>query len=194
MTARRWALLALAVVLASMAYVSRRSGSDADEQLALAMAEARAGRIDSSVAILDALQGDALPDPAREALRVRLIAAQGNVRNALIELVKGAEQIAEVESLTSVLGTLHESLERASIDPRAAPPPVVQYSLGFGASRDAIAELPEAERVVLDALHTFETGQPVDAAALERLTVDSNELPRFIRLVKVRGTHTPDAH
>ena len=194
MTPRIWAALGLLVLVLGLGYFAVSSSRDGDDRLDRAMAEARAGRIDSSMAILAEARNDTHSDPRQEALRVRLIAAQGDVRTALVVLVKVADRATEVDSLTSVLGTLHESLGRAGFDARSAPPEVVQYALGFGSSPNVLEPLPAPEQVVLEAIHALETGQRVDVAALQSLEVESNELPRFIRVAKVRGAHAPAGH
>ncbi|MEM9731629.1 MAG: hypothetical protein AAF997_23845 [Myxococcota bacterium] len=143
--------------------------------------------------ILEAAQRPSTPNPSREALRVRLVAARGNVRAALVELARSS-QAAHQEALLSVLATLYESLERAGLDPKAAPASLTEYALGFGSSSAALTELPERERVVIAALHAFETGQPVEIAALERVAGNSSELPRFIRIANAQGVRPPAGH
>ncbi|MEM7135043.1 MAG: hypothetical protein AAF500_00620 [Myxococcota bacterium] len=160
-----------------------------DDLLEEATAHARSGDIDAAAKTLEeARRPGSAPDRAHEALRIRLIAAQGDVRTALIELVK-AHPVANGDSLLSVLGTLHEALEQADIDPKHADPAVTRYALGFGPTTAELESLPPNTRIVLNALRAYEQGTPVETAPLEPLTKTSNELPRFIALT--RGHSAP---
>ncbi|MEM7434469.1 MAG: hypothetical protein AAF436_04890 [Myxococcota bacterium] len=161
-----------------------------DDVLEEATAQAHAGNFDAAVdKLAEARIPGSAPNAAHEALRIRLIAANGDVRSALIELVK-AHPVADGESLMSVLGTLHEALEQAGIDPKHANPAVTRYALGFGPPAiEEVESLPPNTRIILNALRAYEQGTPVETAPLEPLTKTSNELPRFIALT--RGHSAP---
>ncbi len=161
--------------------------------LPLATIEARLGHVDAAMAILEAsaLGRTALHAQSRS-LRLQLLAGQGRVRQSLIELAK-ERSIPDVESLTSVLGTLHETLKRLHIAPgdQAA---LARYALGFGQAPNHLEALSARDRTVLEALRAYSIDEPVDIDALKSYAENSGELARLIRLAERRdGIRNLDA-
>jgi len=154
--------------------------------LPLATIEARLGHVDEAMAIFEASRsGRSELHPQSQSLRLRLLAGQGHVRQSLIELAK-QKSIADVESLTSVLGTLHETLEHAHVAPEDQAS-LARYSLGFGQAPNDLEALTSEDRAILKALRSYSTDEPVDIDALQPHTENSNELSRFIRLAEAKA-------
>jgi hypothetical protein len=148
--------------------------------------EARLGHVDEAMAILGALEiGRSKLHPQSQSLRLQLLAAQGRVRQSLIELAK-YQSVADAESLTSVLGTLRETLAHARIAPEDQAS-LARYALGFGQAPNDLEALTSEDRAILKALRSYSTDEPVDIDALESYARALNELPRFIRLAKAKA-------
>lgn len=149
--------------------------------------EARLGHVNEALAILGALgSSHAQLHPRSESLRLRLLAAQGHVRQSLIELAQDTS-VADLESLITVLGTLHETLEEALVtaaDDRAS---LASYALGFGPSTTVLRTLSPRDRAVLEALRAYNIDEPIDIDALRAQVNNSNELPRFIEHARARA-------
>ena len=159
-----------------------------DLQYALprATVEARLGQLDAAMQILwdQAGPSDSL-HPLSQSLRIRLVAAQGHVGQALLQLAQESE-IPDKDSLGSVLATLRETLSGTEL-PSSAEASLAQYALGFGQPPRALDRLRPESRAVLDALRSYETGSPVDLASLERQRANSDELSRFMQLAKAKA-------
>jgi hypothetical protein len=115
-------------------------------------------------------------------LRLRLLAAQGRDQRALIESVKH-DSVADIESLTSVLATVDETLGHAHI-PSERRGSLVAYALGFGQAPDELDSLSPRERAILEAVRAYSTDAPVDIEGMQAFAEGSDELPGFIDLAR----------
>lgn len=152
--------------------------------LPLATIEARLGHVDEAMEILEASGSRRFElHPQSQSLRLRLLAGQGHVRQSLMELAK-LESVADVESLASVLATLHETLAHVAPDDQAS---LARHALGFGQAPNDLEALSPRDRPILEALRAYSTDEPVDIDALQPYAAGSNELPRFIRLAQAKA-------
>ncbi len=154
--------------------------------LPLATIEARLGHVDEAMTILEASAlGRTELHAQSRSLRLQLLAGQGRLRQSLIELAK-ERSIPDVESLTSVLGTLHETLKRARVAPddQAA---LTRYAFGFGQAPNDLEALSARDRTILECLRAYNIDEPVDTYVLASYAGTSNELPRFIRLAEAKA-------
>ena len=148
--------------------------------------EARLGHVDEAMAILEALEiGRSKLHPQSQSLRLQLLAAQGRVRQSRSELAK-YQSVADAESLTSVLGTLRETLAHARIAPEDQAD-WARFALGFGQTTIALAILSPRDRAILEALRSYNTDKLVDIEALQSHVAGSKELPLFIRLAQAKA-------
>jgi hypothetical protein len=148
--------------------------------------EARLGHVDEAMAILGASEiGGSKLHPQSQSLRLQLLAAQGHVRQSLIELAR-QRYVADLESLTSVLATLHETLAHARIAPEDQAD-WARFALGFGQTTIALATLSPRDRAILEALRAYSTDKLVDIEALQSHVAGSKELPLFIRLAQAKA-------
>ena len=155
--------------------------------LPLATIEARLGHVDAAMAILDdSALGRTELHAQSQSLRLRLLAGQGRVRQSLVELAKD-DSLPDVESLTSVLGTLHETLTRARIAPEDQAA-LARYALGFSQAPKDLESLSAQDRTILEALRAYSIDKLVNTDALDSHARQYNELPRFIRLAKAKAT------
>jgi hypothetical protein len=153
-----------------------------------ATVEARLGNINAATQIvLEQASGSDPLHPLSENLRIRLVAAQGRLEQALRELAQErAGATADADGLRAVLLILREMLSRTDL-PSDAQTRVIQYALGFGQAPNDLAGLLPDIRTVFDALRAYESDAPVDLAALERQSANSRQLPGFIELAKARA-------
>ena len=143
--------------------------------------EARLGNIDEAVEIVEAPGWGEL-HPQTRSLRLRLLAAQGRDQRALIESVKH-DSVADIESLTSVLATVDETLAHAHI-PSERRGSLVAYALGFGQAPDELDSLSPRDRAILEAVRAYSTDAPVDIEGMQAFAEGSDELPGFIDLAR----------
>jgi hypothetical protein len=154
--------------------------------LPLATIEARLGHVDEAMTILEASAlGRTELHAQSRSLRLQLLAGQGRLRQSLIELAK-ERSIPDVESLTSVLGTLHETLADAPLTPEERTA-LASYALGFGQAPNDLEALSARDRTILESLRAYSIDQPVDTNVLASYAGTSNELPRFIRLAEAKA-------
>ncbi|MGB5811872.1 MAG: hypothetical protein WBG86_15140 [Polyangiales bacterium] len=191
----RWLLTVVLIVVGVVTGMSLFRTTEAPpDGLAQARLEARQGRIAEASALLEGETASSpRPSAEVEALRVRLIAAKGEVRLALIEVARSS-RVEELASSMSVVGTLHETLKRAGINAHESQGLLARHALGYGEPAEPLDGLDPTTWTVLDALRDYEMGRSVDTLALEEVAADSNELPRFIRLVKIQNPRANPGH
>jgi len=151
-----------------------------------ATVEARLGHIDTAMQILwdQAGPSDSL-HPLSKSLRLRLIAAQGQIEQALIELAQESG-FPDKASLGAVLTTLRETLSQTDLTPEAQAS-LARYALGFGPPPADLDKLPADAIAVLDALRAYESDAPIELASLERQRAVSSELSGFIAIAKAKA-------
>ena len=160
---------------------------DLQYTLPRATVEARLGNINAATQIvLEQASGSDPLHALSENLRIRLVAAQGRLEQALRELAQERAGAADADGLRTVLLMLRETLSRMDL-PSDTQTRLVRYALGFGQAPNDLAALPPEFRTVLDAVRAYESDAPVDLAALERQSANSRQLPRFIELAKARA-------
>jgi len=158
---------------------------DLQYTLPRATVEARLGNIDVATQVVreQAAGSDAL-HPLTQNLRLRLVAAQGGLEEALRQLTQErAVALADAEALHTVLSTLRETLSRTNLRSDAQKR-LLRYSLGFGRAPNDLAGLQPEIRTVFDALRAYASDAPVNLAALE--PASSRQLPGFIELAKAK--------
>lgn len=147
--------------------------------------EARLGHLDEAMTILEA-SGSGDLHPQSRSLRLRLLAGQGHLRRAVIELARD-DSLPEAEGLTSILGTLHETLAEAPLTSDSHPA-LARYALGFGQAPNDLEALTTRDRTILEALRAYSIDQPIEIDALASYAETSGELSRFIRLAEAKAT------
>lgn len=152
--------------------------------LPLATIKARLGQVDEAMMVLGT-PGSAELSPQSQSLRLRLLAGQGQVRRAIIELAS-YQTVADAEVLTSVFGTLHETLKHADVATEKQSA-LARYALGFGRAPTDLEGLSSKDRATLDALRAYNTDVPFDINAMQAHADGSNELPRFLQLARKKA-------
>jgi len=146
--------------------------------------EARLGRVDEAMTILEASSSELRP--LSQSLQLRLMAGQGRLRRSLIELAKHGS-LPDVESLASTLGALHETLADAPIKSEGQAA-LARYALGFDQAPNDLESLSARDRTILEALRAYSIDEEVDTDALRAYAGTSNELSRLIRLAEAKAT------
>jgi len=149
-----------------------------------ALVEARAGNVARAREILAESGRYETFHPDLRALHLRLVAVD-DTRHALMTLAR-TERVTDIESLTVVLATLHETLTRIDAD-AATKAALAKHALGFGASTPELDVVPLFERAVLEALRAYELNRPFDRGLLEEHADSMPELERFLRVAAARA-------
>ena len=146
--------------------------------------EARLGNLDEAIGMLES-SGLGELHPQTRSLRLRLLASQGRSSQALLASQQEGP-VADIESLTSVLATVEETLAQAEV-PSERRGSRFAYALGFGQAPSDLDSLSPRERAILEALRAYSTDEPVDVDSLQAYATDSKELHRFIGLAHAKS-------
>lgn len=159
---------------------------DLQYTLPRATVEARLGNIGAAAEVLQEQAASSAPlHPLSQNLRIRLVAAEGGLEEALREVAE-QKTAADADGLRTVLATLHDALWQTNL-PSDAQTRLVRYALGFGQAPSELAGLLPETQAVLGALRAYESNVPVDLAALEQRSAKSRPLSRLIELAKAKA-------